>query len=97
MDNTQDKGHCPLTAQDAYELKFEMQKTRETLEKHTKQMAEFYERIGKFEQLFYEGKGIGVGVKIGAIAVFVFIGSLIGALWALVTGRLGLGDVFKLF
>ena len=97
MDNPQDKSHCPLTAQDAYELKFEMQKTRETLEKHTKQMAEFHERIGKFEQLFYERKGIGVGVKIGAIAVFVFIGSLIGALWALVTGRLGLSDVFKFF
>ena len=48
MDNPQDKSHCPLTAQDAYELKFEMQKTRETLEKHTKQMAEFHERIGKF-------------------------------------------------
>ena len=74
-----------------------MQKTRETLERHTKQMAEFHERIGRFERLFYEGKGVGIGVKIGAIAVFVFIGSLIGALWALVTGRLGLGDVFKLF
>ena len=74
-----------------------MQKTRETLERHTKQMAEFHERIGRFERLFYEGKGVGIGVKIGAIAVFLFIGSLIGALWALVTGRLGVGDVFKLF
>ena len=74
-----------------------MQKTRETLERHTKQMAEFHERIGRFERLFYEGKGVGIGVKIGAIAVFVFIGSLIGALWALVTGRLGLSDVFKFF
>ena len=97
MDNTSDKSHCPLTAQDAYELKFEMRKTRETLEKHTKQMAEFHERIGKFEQLFYEGKGVGIGMKIGAIAVVVFIGSLISALWALATGRLGLNDVFKLF
>ena len=43
-----DNNHCPLTAQDAYELKFEMQKTRETLERHTKQMAEFHERIGRF-------------------------------------------------
>ncbi|MBK7490991.1 MAG: hypothetical protein IPI17_02495 [Nitrosomonas sp.] len=92
-----DNNYCPLTAQDAYELKFEMQKTRETLEKHAKQMTEFHERIGRFERLFYEGKGVGIGVKIGAIAVFVFIGSLIGALWAMVTGRLGLGDVFKLF
>ena len=74
-----------------------MQKTRETLERHTKQMAEFHERIGRFERLFYDGKGVGIGVKIGAIAVFLFIGSLIGALWALVTGRLGVGDVFKLF
>ena len=82
----------PLTAQDAYELKFEMQKTREQLEQHAKEMIEFRERIGR-----YEGKGVGIGVKIGAIAVFVFIGSLIGALWALVTERLGLGDVFKLF
>lgn len=97
MDNQHDKGHCPLTAQDAYELKFEMQKTRETLEKHTKQMAEFHERIGRFERLFYEGKGVGVGMKIGAIAVVVFIGSLISALWALATGRLGLNDLFKLF
>ncbi len=92
-----DNNYCQLTAQDAYELKFEMQKTRETLEKHAKQMTEFHERIGRFERLFYEGKGVGIGVKIGAIAVFVFIGSLIGALWAMVTGRLGLGDVFKLF
>ena len=93
----ENKSHCPLTAQDAYELKFEMQKTRETLEKHTKQMAEFHERIGKFERLFYEGKGVGVGMKIGAVAAFVFIGSVIGAIWAFITGRLGLGDVFKLF
>lgn len=35
MDNPQ-KEHCPLTAEDAYELKFEMQKTRETLERHAK-------------------------------------------------------------
>lgn len=92
-----DNNYCPLTAQDAYELKFEMQKTREQLEQHAKEMIEFRERIGRFERLFYEGKGVGIGVKIGAIAVFVFIGSLIGALWALVTERLGLGDVFKLF
>ena len=96
MDNPQ-KEHCPLTAEDAYELKFEMQKTRETLERHAKQMSELHERIGRFERLLYEGKGVGVGMKIGAVAVFVFIGSLISALWALVTGRLGLGDVFKLF
>lgn len=93
----EDKSHCPLTAQDAYELKFEMQKTRKTLEKHTKQMSEFHERIGKFEQLFYESKGVGVGMKIGAVAVFVFIGTLISALWALATGKLGLSDVFKIF
>ena len=92
-----DNNHCPLTAQDAYELKFEMQKTREQLELHAKEMSEFRERIGVFERLLYEGKGVGVGMKIGAVAVFVFIGSLISALWALVTGRLGLGDVFKLF
>ena len=92
-----DNNYCPLTAQDAYELKFEMQKTREQLEQHAKEMSEFRERIGVFERLLYEGKGAGVGMKIGAVAVFVFIGSLISALWALVTGRLGLGDVFKLF
>jgi len=92
-----DNNYCPLTAQDAYELKFEMQKTREQLEQHAKEMSEFRERIGVFERLLYEGKGVGVGMKIGAVAVFVFIGSLISALWALVTGRLGLGDVFKLF
>lgn len=92
-----DNNHCPLTAQDAYELKFEMQKTREALEKHAKEMAEFHERIGKLERLFYEGEGMGIGMKIGAIGVFVFIGSLIGALWALVTGKLGLSDVFKIF
>ena len=92
-----DKSHCPLTAQDAYELKFEMQKTREQLEQHAKEMVEFRERIGVFERLLYEGKGMGIGMKIGAIGVFVFIGSLIGALWALVTGKLGLSDVFKIF
>lgn len=92
-----DKSHCPLTAQDAYELKFEMQKTREQLERHAKEMVEFRERIGVFELLLYEGKGMGIGMKIGAIGVFVFIGSLIGALWALVTGKLGLSDVFKIF
>ena len=92
-----DKSHCPLTAQDAYELKFEMQKTREQLERHAKEMVEFRERIGVFERLLYEGKGMGIGMKIGAIGVFVFIGSLIGALWALVTGKLGLSDVFKIF
>jgi hypothetical protein len=92
-----DKSHCPLTAQDAYELKFEMQKTREQLERHAKEMVEFRERIGVFERLLYEGKGMGIGMKIGAIGVFVFIGSLIGALWALVTGKLGLNDVFKIF
>jgi len=97
MDSTQDKGHCPLTAQDAYELKFEMRKTREQLEQHAMEMSEFRERIGHFEQLFYQGKGMGMGVKIGAIAVFVFIGSLISAIWALATGKLGLGDFFKLF
>ena len=47
--------------------------------------------------MLYEGKGVGVGMKIGAIAAFVFIGSVIGAIWAFITGRLGLGDVFKLF
>ena len=57
----EDKSHCPLTAQDAYELKFEMQKTRETLEKHSKQMSDFHERIGRFERLFYEGKGMAWG------------------------------------
>ena len=93
----EDKSHCPLTAQDAYELKFEMQKTREQLEQHAKEMSEFRERIGVFERLLYEGKGVGVGMKIGAVAVFVFIGSLISALWALVTGKLGLNDVFKIF
>ena len=36
-----DKNHCPLTAQDAYELKFEMQKTRETLEKHKSRWQSF--------------------------------------------------------
>lgn len=92
-----DKSHCPLTAQAAYELKFEMQKTREQLERHAKEMVEFRERIGVFERLLYEGKGMGIGMKIGAIGVFVFIGSLIGALWALVTGKLGLNDVFKIF
>ncbi len=92
-----DKSHCPLTAQDAYELKFEMQKTREQLERHAKEMVGFRERIGVFERLLYEGKGMGIGMKIGAIGVFVFIGSLIGALWALVTGKLGLNDVFKIF
>ena len=92
-----DKSHCPLTAQDAYELKFEMQKTREQLERHAKEMVEFRERIGVFERLLYEGDGMGIGMKIGAIGVFVFIGSLIGALWALVTGKLGLNDVFKIF
>ena len=92
-----DNNYCPLTAQDAYELKFEMQKTREQLEQHAKEMIEFRERIGVFERLLYESKGVGIGVKIGAIALFVFIGSLIWALWALVTERLGLGDVFKLF
>lgn len=92
-----DKSHCPLTAQDAYELKFEMQKTREQLERHAKEMVEFRERIGVFERLLYEGDGMGIGMKIGAIGVFVFIGSLIGALWALVTGKLGLSDVFKIF
>ena len=92
-----DKSHCPLTAQDAYELKFEMQKTREQLERHAKEMVEFRERIGVFERLLYEGKGMGIGMKIGAIGVFVFIGSLIGALWALVTGKLGVSDVFKIF
>lgn len=92
-----DKSHCPLTAQDAYELKFEMQKTREQLERHAKEMVEFRERIGVFERLLYEGKGMGIGMKVGAIGVFVFIGSLIGALWALVTGKLGLNDVFKIF
>lgn len=92
-----DKSHCPLTAQDAYELKFEMQKTREQLERHAKEMVEFRERIGVFERLLYEGKGMGIGMKVGAIGVFVFIGSLIGALWALVTGKLGLSDVFKIF
>lgn len=92
-----DKSHCPLTAQDAYELKFEMQKTREQLERHAKEMVEFRERIGVFERLLYEGKGMGIGMKIGAIGVFVFIGSLISALWALVTGKLGLNDVFKIF
>jgi hypothetical protein len=97
MDNQHDKSHCPLTAQDAYELKFEMQKTRETLEKHTKQMAGFHERIGKFERLFYEGKGIGIGMKLGVLAVAVFIGSVFSAFWALATGKLGLSDVFKLF
>ena len=92
-----DKSHCPLTAQDAYELKFEMQKTREQLERHAKEMVEFRERIGVFERLLYEVDGMGIGMKIGAIGVFVFIGSLIGALWALVTGKLGLSDVFKIF
>lgn len=92
-----DNNHCPLTAQDAYELKFEMQKTREQLEQHAKEMSEFRERIGVFERLLYEGKGMGIGMKTGAIGVFVFIGSLIGALWALVTGKLGLNDVFKIF
>lgn len=92
-----DKSHCPLTAQDAYELKFEMQKTREQLERHAKEMVEFRERIGVFERLLHEGKGMGIGMKIGAMGVFVFIGSLIGALWALVTGKLGLNDVFKIF
>ena len=92
-----DKSHCPLTAQDAYELKFEMQKTREQLERHAKEMVEFRERIGVFERLLYEGDGMGIGMKIGAIGVFVSIGSLIGALWALVTGKLGLSDVFKIF
>lgn len=93
----EDKSHCPLTAQDAYELKFEMQKTREQLEQHAKEMSEFRERIGVFERLLYEGKGVGVGMKIGAVAVFVFIGSLISALWALATGKLGMSDVFKIF
>lgn len=96
MDNQTTKEHCPLTAEDAYELKFEMQKTRETLERHTKQMSEFHERIGRFERLFYEGRGVGIGMKLGAVAVVVFIGTLISALWALVTGKLGLGDVFKI-
>lgn len=93
----EDKSHCPLTAQDAYELKLEMQKTREQLEQHAKEMSEFRERIGVFERLLYEGKGVGVGMKIGAVAVFVFIGSLISALWALATGKLGMSDVFKIF
>ena len=93
----ENKSHCPLTAQDAYELKFEMQKTREQLERHAKEMVEFRERIGVFERLLYEGKGVGVGMKIGAIAAFVFIGSVIGAIWAFITGRLGLGDLFKFF
>jgi hypothetical protein len=97
MDNQHDKSHCPLTAQDAYELKFEMQKTRETLEKHTKQMAEFHERIGKFERLFYEGKGVGIGMKLGVLAVAVFIGSVLSAFWAFITGRLGFSDLFKFF
>lgn len=95
MDNPQ-KEHCPLTAEDAYELKFEMQKTRETLERHAKQMSELHERIGRFERLFYEGKGVGIGMKLGAVAVVVFVGTLISALWALATGRLGLSDVFKI-
>lgn len=95
MDNQRE--HCPLTAADAYELKFEMQKTRETLEKHTKQMSEFHERIGRFERLFYEGKGIGIGMKMGAVAVVVFVGTLLSALWAFATGKLGLNDVFKIF
>jgi len=93
----EDKSHCPLTAQDAYELKFEMQKTREQLEQHAKEMIEFRERIGVFERLLYESKGVGVGMKIGAVAVFVFLGTLISALWAFATGKLGLSDVFKIF
>lgn len=95
--NATDKSHCPLTAQDAYELKFEMQKTRETLEQHAKKMEGFHERIGRFERLLYEGKGVGMGVKIGVIAVIALFGAAIGVIWAFATGKLGLSDVFKLF
>ena len=94
MDNP--KEHCPLTAEDAYELKFEMQKTRETLEKHAKQMSDFHERIGRFERLFYEGKGMAVGVKIGILVVILFIGSAASAVWAFATGRISFSDIFKI-
>ena len=92
----EDKSHCPLTAQDAYELKFEMQKTREILEQHSKKMDAFHERIGKFEQLFYEGKGMAIGVKIGILVVILFIGSAASAVWAFATGRISFSDIFKI-
>lgn len=96
-----DEGGCPLTAADAYELKFEMQRTRKTLESHSEQMDSISEKIGQFERRYFEGRGVALGMKIGAkagaLGVIACLASAIIVAWMIITGNIQIKDVFKMF
>lgn len=90
------KESCPLTAKDAYELKFEMEQTRNQLKEHSEKMELMCIRIGKFEQLYYEGRGVAIGMKLGGLAVVAAIMSVLAVIWSFLTGKIQFSDIFKI-
>ena len=92
----ENRSGCPLTARDAYELKFEMEQTRDKLKEHSEKMELMCIRIGKFEQLYYEGRGVAIGMKLGGVAVVAAIMSVLAIIWSFLTGKIQFSDIFKI-
>lgn len=101
MSHTAEKNNCPLSAEDAYSLKFEMEQTRKTCETLTKQIGDVSSRMSEFEKKYFEGKGVAIGMKVGAkagaLGVLAFIVAAVLVLWFFVTGKIQFSDIFGLF
>lgn len=93
--DNQDHG-CPLSAEDAYQLIFEMKETKNKLIEAGEKMDKLCSRISKFEELYHEGKGVAIGIKLGGVLVISAIITAIIVIWSAVTGKIQFSDIFKL-
>lgn len=87
---------CPLSAEDAYQLIFEMKTTRDKILELNIKMDNICKRITLFERLYHEGKGVAVGIKLGGVLVISSIIGLIIIVWSVITGKISFNDIFKL-
>lgn len=95
--NNNQEHECPLSAEDAYQLIFEMKETRSKIAELNEKMDNICKRITLFERLYHEGKGVAIGVKLGGLAVISAIIGLAVLVWSAVTGKIQFSDIIKLF
>jgi len=101
MSHNDEEEDCPLSAEDAYSLKFEMEQTRKTCETLAKQISDISSRMSEFENNYFEGKGVAIGLKMGAkagaLGVLAFIIAAVLVVWFFMTGKIQFSDIFGLF
>lgn len=92
----QEVHECPLSAEDAYQLIFEMKETKKKLVETGEKMDKLCSRMTKFEELYHEGKGMAAGIKIGGVLVISAIIGVIILIWSAITGKIQFSDILKL-